>query len=304
MVGPFDFRAAVQLLNFADPIDALTAYGILGGVPLYLQFFRADRSIRENLLQAVATTTARLYVEPHTVFAAHHASYDATQALGVLRAIARGHHRWSEIATTAGLSATQLGRVIEPLLGDLGLVERVLPVTEWRESRTYRTQYHLTDNFFRFWFRFIEPDQGQIEFGDAERVVDGIMAQLSEYMGLPFEAICRDWVRLASAVGALPERVAAVGAWWSSDHQIDVIGLDAARRVAITGECKWRNQGFGWDDLQTYLGHVQALAQAAPVHPDVLHVLFSKQGFAERVQAWADGTRARLLSPADLLAPP
>jgi len=301
-VRPFDFRAAARLLGFADPIEALTAYGILGGVPLYLTFFRADQDMRENILRAIASPTARLYVEPAAVFAAYHASYNADQALGVLRAIARGRRQWSDIVDETRLTAAQLGRVLDPLIGDLGLVERVLPVTERSDSRAYRTQYHLTDNFFRFWFRYIEPDQGHIEFGDAERVVDGILGQLPDYMGLPFEAMCREWVRLASAADALPERVGVVGTWWSADHEVDVVGLDTRRHVALTGECKWRNQGFTWADLQTYLGHVRALATAMPIRPDAQHLLFSKTGFDELVRAWASGTRARLLEPKDLLA--
>jgi len=302
-VRPFDVRAAARLLGAADPVEALTAYGILGGVPLYLSFFRPDLSTRANILRAIATPTARLYVEPAAVFAAAHAAYDGGQALGVLRAIARGGHRWSDIIGATGLSAAQLGRVMEPLIGDLALVARVLPVTERRESRTYHTQYHLTDNFFRFWFQFIEPNQGALEFGAEERVVDGIMAALSDYMGLPFEALCREWVRLAGAADALPERVGAVGTWWNPDHEVDVVGLDAQRHVAVAGECKWRNQGFTWGDLQTYLIHMQALALVAPVRPDALHLLFSKSGFDERVRAWAAGTRARLLGPEDLFAP-
>ena len=193
--------------------------------------------------------------------------------------------------------------MIEPLIGDLGLVERMLPVTERKESRTYRIQYHLTDNIFRFWFRFIEPNQGHIEFGDAERVVDSITTQLPEYLGLSFEAICRDWVRLASAAGALPERVAAVGTWWGPNDEVDVVGLDANGDVVITGECKWQNQPFDWYKLQTYLGHVRALAGTTRVRADALHLLFSKTGFDEQVREWAVGTRARLLTPGDLLAP-
>lgn len=301
-VRPFDFRAAAQLLAFPDPVDALTAYGILGGVPLYLTFFRAARTIRDNVLEAIASPTARLYVEPATVFAAHHAAFDAATALAALRALARGKHRWSDIAAASGLSATQLTRVMAALSGDLGLVERVLPVTEQRESRAYHVQYHLTDNFFRFWFRFIEPQQGAIDFGDAATVVDGILATLPDYLGLPFEDICRDWTRLASAAGALPVRVSAVGTWWNADHQLDLVGLDAERRVAIVGECRWRGQGFRWQDLQTYLGHVNALAQTTTLRPDVAHLLFSKTGFDERVREWVAGTRARLLEPADLLA--
>lgn len=303
VVRPFRLRSAAEMLRYPDPLDTLTTYGIVGGVPLYLSYFQAERSIRENILGAILSPTSRLYVEPQAVFAAHHQAYNAPQALAALRAIARGRHRWSDIAEGSGLAATQLARIMDPLIGDLGLVERVLPVTERHETKTYWPQYHLADNFFRFWFRFVEPNQGAIEFGDVEAVADGIMAALPEYLGLPFEAMCREWLGLASAAGLLPERVAAVGSWWNANHQVDVVGLDAARQVAVTGECKWRNQGFTWADLQTYLGHVAALSAVHPVRPDVLHLLFSRAGFDERVQSWAATSHARLLGSADLLMP-
>jgi uncharacterized protein len=302
-VRPFDAQAAAQLLQFPDPVDNLTAYGILGGVPLYLSFFRPDLSLRDNLLDAVISPTARLYVEPQAVFAAHHEAFNAQQLLAVLRVMARGRHRWSEIAEASKVSPAQLARIMEPLTGDLALVERVLPITEQHETRTYWAQYHLTDNFFRFWFRFVEPAQGAIEFGDTEAVADSILAALPEHLGLPFETVCRAWVGQASAAGALPTRLAAVGSWWNAQHQLDVVGIDAARQIAVTGECKWRNQGFTWTDLQTYLGHVATLATVHPLRPDARHLLFSKAGFDTRVQAWAEGTNARLLGPTDLLAP-
>ncbi|MDQ3700623.1 MAG: hypothetical protein M3442_06850 [Chloroflexota bacterium] len=300
-VRPLDFRAAAELLGFADPADDLTAYGILGGVPLYLTFFRPDRSIRDNVLDAIATSSARLYVEPQVLFAAHHESYDADTAIRILRAVARGQHRWSDIAEAAKMTTAALRHPMERLIGDLGLLERVLPVTESRETRTYFTQYHLTDNFLRFWFRFIEPNQGHIEFGDNERVVDSIITHLPEHMGRPFEAMCRDWVRLASAAGALPVRVGRVGTWWNPDHELDVVALDDAGGVAVTGECKWQAQEFGWEALERYLQHTRALGER--LRPDVLHLLFSKSGFSDRVSQWAEQTSARLLTPADLLAP-
>jgi pimeloyl-ACP methyl ester carboxylesterase len=46
-VGPFDFRAAAQLLSFPSPTDTLAAYGILGGVPLYLSLFDHSLSIEQ-----------------------------------------------------------------------------------------------------------------------------------------------------------------------------------------------------------------------------------------------------------------
>jgi AAA+ ATPase superfamily predicted ATPase len=299
-VRPLDFRAAAALVGYVDPVMALTAYGILGGVPLYLTFFQPARSLRDNILNAIVSPASRLYVEPQAVFAAHHQVYDARTALAVLRAIAGGQHRWSDIAKAVGVTTSALSRVMEPLIGDLGLVERVLPVTETQATRTYYTQYHLTDNFFRFWFRFIEPNQGHIEFGDVERVTDLILARLPEYMGLPFEAMCRDWVRMASAAGALAQRVGRVGTWWNPDHQLDIVGLDEDGRAAILGEAKWHTQPFDYQELERYLGHVRALGNLP--RPDALHLLFARAGFADDVQRWARGNNVRLLTPERMLA--
>ncbi len=299
-VRPLDFRAAAGLVGYADPVMALTAYGILGGVPLYLTFFRPTRSLRDNLLNAIVSPASRLYVEPQAVFAAHHQVYDARSALAVLRAIAHGQHRWSDIAAAAGVNPSALARVMEPLIGDLGLVERVLPVTETHPTRTYYSQYHLTDNFFRFWFRFIEPNQGHIEFGDGERITDLILAQLPDYMGLPFEAMCRDWVRMASAAGALAQRVGRVGTWWNPDHQLDIVGLDENGRAAILGEAKWHTQPFDYQELERYLGHVRALGNLP--RPDTLHLLFARAGFAGDVLRWAAANNVRLLTPENMLA--
>lgn len=300
-VNPLNFRAAADLVGFTNPVDSLTVYGILGGIPLYLTYAVANLSIKENILEAIASPTARLYVEPQAVFASYHQSFNAQQALAVLRAIAQRNHRWSDIAGAASIPRATLDRVMKPLIEDMGLVERLLPVTEKAPSRTYYTQYRLADNFFQFWFRFVEPNQGHIEFGDRERVVDAIMAGLTDYMGPPFEAMCRDWVRVASAAGAIPARVGKVGIWWTADHELDVVGLDDSERVALVGEAKWHNHEFDWQDLERFLAHARALGDR--LAPGALHVLFSKSGFDDRVQKWAKDLNAITVTPAEMLAP-
>lgn len=300
-VRPLGFRAAAELLHFADAADNLAAYGILGGIPLYLSFFRPERSIRDNIRAAIASPTSRLYIEPQSVFAAHHASYDTSRALAVLRAIADGKHKWSDIIQASGLTATQLRRMMDLLTGDLALVERVLPVTEGQASRAYFIQYHLTDPFFRFWFRFIEPNQGALEFGHEDHIVGAIMTRLSEHLSPAFKAVCRDWVRLANARGVLPAPVVRVGKWWNAEHEIDVVGVDENRRVVLTGEWKWQSQPMRWDDLERYLRHVRQLGDI--LSPSVLHLLFAKSGFHPSVQHWASQNAARLLTPTSLLAP-
>jgi hypothetical protein len=300
VVPPFTFRAAAELLPFPDPADALAAYGILGGIPLYLTQFRPERSIEENIARAVASPNTRLYVEPRSVFAETHRSFNPQQAMAVLRAIAHKNHSWSKIRDATRLTESALAAVMDRLTEDLCLVERLLPVTEKHATRSYHTQYRITDNFFLFWFTFIEPNPGGVEWDGGAQVAAEIMAELSGYMGGVFEDMCRDWTALANIAGALPVRIRDVGQWWIANHQVDVVGIDARNRVVLTGEAKWTS-GFDADDLETYLSHVRAMGDV--VSSDAHHVLFSKGGFADPVRRWAARTQATLCMPADMLAP-
>ncbi len=127
------------------------------------------------------------------------------------------------------------------------------------------------------------------------------MSDLSNFLGPVFEEMCRDWVRMAAAAGALPVRPSRLGSWWIAGHELDVVGLDGRGRVILTGEAKWHNQQFDWEDLATYLGHVQSLGDL--LLPGAHHLLFSKSGFADDVARWAAATNASMLTPADMLAP-
>jgi AAA+ ATPase superfamily predicted ATPase len=43
------------------------------------------------------------------------------------------------------------------VLQDLRLIEREIPVTEKYPEKSRKGIYRLSDNFFRFWFRFVLP---------------------------------------------------------------------------------------------------------------------------------------------------
>jgi uncharacterized protein len=92
-----------------------------------------------------------------------------------------------------------------------------------------------------------------------------------------------------------------VGTWWQANNEVDIVGLDELGRVALTGECKWTNEPFGWSDLDTYLNHVGSMGSL--VRPDSTHVLFCKSGFVSQVRAWASDQAAILLDPTEMLAP-
>jgi hypothetical protein len=53
-----------------------------------------------------------------------------------------------------------------------------------------------------------------------------------------------------------------VGSWWSTDgkHEIDVVGVDAARRPTFAGSVKWRDAELSDDVLRDLNNSIVALA--------------------------------------------
>ena len=193
-------------------------------------------------------------------------------------------------------------------LGASGLVIHDETPRAWRSGSIYLVLALLAESVLLVGFVMLagEIPGDSLRLRDAAAALAGspdrdlILARLPDYMGLPFEAMCRDWVRMASAAGALAQRVGRVGTWWNPDHQLDIVGLDEDGRAALLGEAKWHTQPFDYQELERYLGHVRALGNLT--RPDTLHLLFARAGFADDVRRWADAHNARLLTPESMLA--
>ena len=76
----------------------------------------------------------------------------------------------------------------------------------------------MTDPYFRFWFRHIQPNLATIDRGFGEQLVDQvILPGISDHMGSVFEDMARTF---ATGLVAKRELTALdVGSWWSADGQ-------------------------------------------------------------------------------------
>ena len=165
--------------------------------------------------------------------------------------------------------ARQLDRLVR-----VGLVQREVPATE-DPLRSKRVVYRIGDNFLHFWFRFVHRRRVDIARGLGREVVErAIIPRLNDYMGEPWEEMCRDHVRRLAAGGALPVDVSSVGRWWNRDNstEIDVVGLDD-RKVVLAGSVKWAASS-GRAELRRLRAAVEALPNRAP-HVELM--LFARE---------------------------
>lgn len=238
--SPLYGRRTSQLLikpiSFADlygeiDIDlekAIRFYSVFGGTPPYFIEAELDKTLEHNLVHNIFQYDSFLLQD--TEFVLRNELKRPHLYFSILTAVAEGKTKVNEIVNHTGIERSKAGRYLS-ILRDLKLVEREVPVTEDR-SESRRGIYRLKDNFFKFWFNFINPNQMLIERGRSEELAEKVLEQLPGYIGPLFEDICMEFVWDHYDY-------TKVGRWWYREDEIDIVGLDEGRSKVLFGECKW-----------------------------------------------------------------
>ncbi len=250
-LGPLSFREAALFVPSLTPADRARVYGVLGGTPLYLREWNAVRPMRENLVRLFGDPAGFLVDSARLVL--HTDLGDATAAYRALSAVAEGATRRNDILQKANITNERVLHRLE----ELSLLTRRVPVTEGNASR--RGVFTVTDPYFRFWFRFIEPHRAAIDRGFGERLIDDILRDgLETHMGSVFEDMVRTFA--AELVNERELEALDVGSWWSTDgrHEIDLVGVRRSTTTFI-GTVKWRAAPLGRDVYRNLSDHANAL---------------------------------------------
>lgn len=297
-LGPLPFPAAARFLPAYDARQAVEAWSILGGIPFYLQAFDDRQAVLENALRTIVQPHALLYNEPRLL------TMEELRAprnyFSVLQAIAHGNTRLNEIAQSARLERSLVGKYLD-VLRDMRLVRREVPVTETRPEKSRRGIYRIQDPFLRFWFRFVNPFQDRLDLGLAEVVMEEEIApRFNGFVGGAYEELALQHVAAAARAGALPIQLSRLGRWWSKDAEIDLLGIDERNAELLVGECKWTERPVGAGTLDALL-EKSRLVPGGPWRR-IRAILFAKHGFTDAVRDRADGEDVLLVTAEDMLS--
>lgn len=262
LLHPFRPHEAAKMLGGLTPSDRALVWGVVGGVPLYLNWWDTDQSLKQNLLRLACTPGGRLLDEGQLVLATEGDLGD----LGglVLRAIASGRTRHNEIEQAV---RAEPGRVLERLV-ELRLVERLVPVTE-NPARTRRRVYRIADNFLSFWLGLLDRHRSAIGRGLGKQILPVLTEQLDDHMGERWESAFRQQLVRLAADGELGSEIVDIGRWWrdSPPVEIDAVALAGRRREAILiGEAKWSRKVNGTALRAELAQKSKALPRLSPTH--------------------------------------
>jgi len=241
-VFPFRPHEAAAMLPDLAPEDRALVYGLVGGMPLYLAWWRQNAPIEENLFRLIGAPGAPLLTEGRLIMESETGS--ATGG-AILHAIASGATRYNEIQDLVGTDpARPLDRLVEARL-----VERLAPVDE-DQAKSRRKIYRIADNFLAFYLGPVRKHRTEIERGYGQRVMSALRNELDDHLGAPYEEAFREYLWRHAASGILGDHIVAIGPWWRSggQDQIDAVALaqPGLTRVPVAvGESKWSRSVAG-----------------------------------------------------------
>lgn len=285
-IAPLPFTTVYenQKLSFEE---AAEQYSITGGVPKYMEFFSDGQPLYEQIKENVLSKNSFLYEEPN--FLLTDEVQVPTNYFSIIKVIADGNHKLGTIAGILGLETSALTPYLKTL-SELGFIEKQVPVTEKNAEKTRKGLYFISDNFLRFWFRYVYPYKGELEIDNMQISLDELDKDFKEkFVAFAYKDICKEiFARLCSdkAIDFTPSKI---GSYWLNDKsgntQIDVMAVDTVNKRLFAGECKYHNQPI---DADVYFELVKKVDNSSEIKSafkgyTVIYGVFSKSGFTSRM---------------------
>ncbi len=278
LLRPMDLPSAAQFFSDYSAQERFIAWVVVGGMPYYLRMFQDSPDVFSSIRhQVLDSQTGTLFNEPRLLLMEE--LREPRNYFSILRAIAQGRTRLNEITQSAGIGdASAVARYLD-ILQQMRLITRRVPATETQPEKSKKGIYQIDDHFLRFWFRYVHPNQGSLDLGFADAVLQQrIKPDLDHFIAAPFEeAACTFTAHLAreGKLGFFPDRI---GGWWNREAEIDVLAVNLSQKTALIGECKWTIHPVGTSALEELAQKAQALKKDHEIE-NVQFAVFARSGF-------------------------
>jgi AAA+ ATPase superfamily predicted ATPase len=232
VLQPFTVSVIKEILGDFNPKytpeDLLCLYMLTGGVPKYIDLLmEAGATTKKRMLDKVACADSPFIGEGRELLVSEFGREYGTY-FSILQLIASGKTTQGEIDSIIGKNT---GAYLVNLEKEYSLIARNKPMFAKPESR--KARWSIADNYLRFWFRFIYPNQSMIEIGKYDLLRELINRDYDQYSGLVLEKYFR--AKLAES-----QRITNIGSYWDSkgENEIYIIALNDLDKTALIGEVK------------------------------------------------------------------
>ena len=148
---PMDYyESSLFYKDFSDE-DKVRLYSVFGGVPYYNRLIDASMSVRENIINLIASPGARLENEVSMYLSSEISKI--TNANEVFEALAKGFSKYKDILDQShGSSGPTQIDVLDNLIR-MDVVKKEAPIND--ENNKKKAGYFISDNLSLFYYKYI-----------------------------------------------------------------------------------------------------------------------------------------------------
>lgn len=278
-----------QRLSFEQAVEQ---YSVTGGVPKYLELFQDESDLLSKIKENILSKNSFLYEEPNFLLKSE--SMTAVNYFSIIKAIADGNHKLGKIAGVLQQETSALTPYLSTL-SELGFIEKRVPVTEKNPEKSRKGLYFISDNFIRFWFRYIYPYKGELELDNIQIVLDELKKDFIEnFVAFTYEDVCKNIFTNLCKSKKISFCTSRIGSYWlndlNSDTEIDIMAVDQQNKQLFVGECKYHVKPVEISVIFSLQEKVNKNAEIFKNFPDysIIYGVFSKSGFTERMKKVAE----------------
>lgn len=227
---PMDYyESALFYQDFSDE-DKVRLYSVFGGIPYYNRLIDAKKSVKENIIDLIASPGARLENEVSMYLSSEISKI--TNANEVFEALSKGYSRYKDILGHSNVSSgPTLVDILEKLI-KMDVVKKEAPIND--ENNKKRAGYFISDNLSLFYYKYIFRNISRMNIMDSEVFYKKYIEEDFETQHIPrvFEDICKQYLIRCNISGNIDEIFEKIGKYYYDDPinktngEFDIVTLD------------------------------------------------------------------------------
>ncbi len=259
--------------------ECTQTYGILGGVPAYLNRWNGKKSIRENICNNILDPNGFLFEEAEGFIRSELRELSVYDT--ILASVAAGNEKLNDLYKDTGYSRAKISVYIKNLTA-FDVMEKVVSFETGGWDNAKKGIYRIGNNYVNFWFKFVYPHLSDLYVLSPESFYDQYIArELDDYLNRYFVQVCTEYLQLLNLIGKVPIKMVKTGTWIGKSGTIDIIGQNEIRENVV-GICNWREKELTFEAYEALLDNMKKAKITAKTC-----YLFSAKTFDEQLKALA-----------------
>ena len=257
--------------------DKVRIYSVFGGIPYYNRLVDDSKSVKENIIDLIASPGARLENEVSMYLNAELSKI--INANEVFEALSRGFSKYSDILSQSHVSSgPTLADVLDKLIR-MEVVVKTTPIND--KTNKKRAAYYISDNLSLFYYRYIFKYSSQMNIMNSEVFYKKYVEKDFEEYYVPhlFENVCKQYLIRKNKKGEIEPVIEKIGKYYydnpveRSNGEFDIVTEDELGYTFY--EVKFKKKQISDEMIDEEIEQVKATGLDC-----YKYVFFSRSGFS------------------------